>query len=314
MTPESKIFVAGHRGLAGSSIVEALREQGFDNLILRSRDELDLQNSEAVADFMQTEKPNIVVLAAAKVGGIHANSTYPAQFIYENLQIQNNVIHQSHLAGVKKLLFLGSSCIYPKYAPQPLKEEYLLSGHLEPTNEAYAVAKIAGIEMCRAYRQQYGSDFISAMPTNLYGPRDNYHLENAHVLPAMIHKFHLAKSQNKDHITLWGSGKPYREFLYSLDLGRACVFLLQNYSDDRIVNIGTGNDVSIKELAELIQNVVGFEGEIRWDSDKPDGTPRKLLDVSKIFELGWKANTPLAEGIKSSYQWFLDHQGDIRQN
>jgi GDP-L-fucose synthase len=263
---------------------------------------------------MQTERPEVVVLAAAKVGGIHANNTYPAQFIYENLQIQNNVIHQAHLADVQKLLFLGSSCIYPKYAPQPLKEEYLLSGHLEPTNESYAVAKIAGIEMCRAYRRQYGRDYISGMPTNLYGPRDNYHLDNAHVLPAMIHKFHLAKVEGRQSMQLWGSGKPYREFLYSLDLGRACTFLLERYSGDRIVNIGTGNDVSIRELAELVRNVVGYQGQLEWDSSKPDGTPRKLLDVQKIFDLGWQASTPLRDGIQASYQWFLEHQGELRQN
>jgi GDP-L-fucose synthase len=313
MPNDQKIFVAGHRGLAGSAIVEALKEAEYTNIITRTRSELDLQNSEAVTDFMQSEKPDTVVLAAAKVGGIHANNTYSAQFIYENLQIQNNVIHQAHCADVRKLLFLGSSCIYPKYAPQPLKEEYLLSGHLEPTNEAYAVAKIAGIEMCRAYRKQYGRDYISAMPTNLYGPRDNFHLENAHVLPAMIHKFHIAKTEGHDAVPLWGSGKPYREFLYSLDLGRACVFLLEHYSGDRIVNIGTGNDVSIRELAETIQRTIGFTGRIDWDSSKPDGTPRKLLDVSKIKELGWQASTPLETGIQSSYQWFLDHQGELRQ-
>lgn len=313
MQKDSKIFVAGHRGLAGSAIVEALKNKGYHHLVLKTRAELDLQQSEAVTEFMQRERPDVVVLAAAKVGGIHANHSYPAQFIYENLQIQNNVIHQAHKAEVKKLLFLGSSCIYPKYAPQPLKEEHLLSGHLEPTNEAYAVAKIAGIEMCRAYRKQYGRDFISAMPTNLYGPRDNFHLDNAHVLPAMIHKFHLAKIQRRSEVPLWGSGKPYREFLYSLDLGMACVFLLEEYSGDRIVNIGTGNDVSIRELAELIRGVVGYEGEIAWDASKPDGTPRKLLDVSKIRELGWSAKTPLGDGIEASYRWFLEHLGDLRQ-
>lgn len=313
MQKDSKIFVAGHRGLAGSAIVEALKNRGYHNLVLRTRTELDLQQSEAVTEFMQSERPDVVVLAAAKVGGIHANHSYPAQFIYENLQIQNNVIHQAHEAGVKKLLFLGSSCIYPKYAPQPLKEEHLLSGHLEPTNEAYAVAKIAGIEMCRAYRKQYGRDFISAMPTNLYGPRDNFHLDNAHVLPAMIHKFHLAKIKKQAEVPLWGSGKPYREFLYSLDLGMACVFLLEEYSGDRIVNIGTGNDVSIRELAELIRGVVGYEGEITWDASKPDGTPRKLLDVSKIRELGWSAQTSLYDGVEASYRWFLENFCDLRQ-
>lgn len=258
------------------------------------------------------EKPDVVVLAAAKVGGIHANNTFPADFIFSNLQIQNNVIHQSHLAGVKKLLFLGSSCIYPKIAPQPLREEYLLSGTLEPTNEPYAVAKIAGLEMCRSYRRQYGSDFISVMPTNLYGPGDNFHLENAHVLPALMHRMALAKESGDSRVTIWGSGSPLREFLFSDDLGDACIHLLENYSKEGILNVGTGVDVSIKELAELIREVVGFEGELDWDRSKPDGTPRKLLDVSRIAEEGWKAKTTLREGVVATYRWFCDHRREIR--
>jgi len=313
LTKSSKIFIAGHRGLAGSAISRALRSQGYENLLEVTRTQLDLTQGEQVSAFLEKEKPDVVILAAAKVGGIHANNTYPAEFIYENLQIQNNVIHQSYVHKVKKLLFLGSSCIYPKYSPQPLKEEYLLSGHLEPTNESYAVAKIAGIEMCRSYRRQYGCNFICAMPTNLYGPNDNFHLEKAHVLPALIHRFHIAKETNQPQLTLWGTGKPYREFLFSEDLGDACVFLLNNYNEPDIINVGTGVDVAIKELAETIQKIVGYEGEIQWDSSKPDGTPRKLLDVSRIADLNWKAKTNLEEGIKLSYQWFLENFDTARK-
>jgi GDP-L-fucose synthase len=313
MNKHSKIFVAGHRGLAGSAICGALESNGYDQILTRNRQDLDLSDGAAVLDFLKTEQPEIVVLAAAKVGGIHANSTYSAQFIYENLQIQNHVIHGSYLVGVQKLLFLGSSCIYPKYAPQPLKEEYLLSGLLEPSNESYAIAKIAGIEMCRAYRRQYGCNFICAMPTNLYGPRDNFHLENAHVLPALMHRFHLAKVEGASSVSLWGTGKPYREFLFSEDLGSACVYLLENYSEQDIVNVGTGLDVSIRELAEMMKDVVGFKGVLAWDPTKLDGTPRKLLDVGKIKEMGWQAKVPLRDGLEQTYQWFLAHQDGMRQ-
>jgi GDP-L-fucose synthase len=266
---------------------------------------LDLRNQQAVSDFFQTEKPDYVFLAAAKVGGIVANNTYRADFLYENLAIQNNVIHAAHLNQVSKLMFLGSSCIYPKMAPQPLKESYLLSGYLEPTNEPYAVAKIAGIKMCEAYRAQYGCDFISVMPTNLYGPNDNYDLQNSHVLPAMIRKFHEAKERGDSSMELWGTGSPMREFLYADDLAAACLFLMENYSDPELVNIGTGVDVTIKELAETVKEIVGFDGEIRWDVSKPDGTPRKLMDVSKLHQLGWKHSVELADGIRLAYQDFL---------
>lgn len=309
----TKIYIAGHKGLAGSAIVESLKNSGYHNLIFRTHAELELTDQHAVTKFFKTEKPEVVVLAAAKVGGIHANSTYPAEFIFSNLQIQNNIIHTSYLYNVKKLLFLGSSCIYPKHAPQPLKEEYLLSGHLEPTNEAYAIAKITGVEMCKVYNKQYGCNFISAMPTNLYGPGDNFHLENAHVLPALIHKFHLAKENNNKYVPLWGSGKPYREFLYSKDLGDACVLLLESYNDNRIINVGAGKDIAIKDLAELIQKIIGYQGEIKWDSSKPDGTPKKLLDVERINNLGWKANTSLESGISQSYQWFINNTEFIRK-
>ena len=313
MNKKSKIFVAGHGGLAGSAIFGALQAKGYEQLITRTRQELDLSNGSATLDFLKAEQPEVVVMAAAKVGGIHANNSQPAQFIYENLQIQNNIIHGSYLAGVKKLLFLGSSCIYPKYAPQPLKEEYLLSGHLEPTNESYAIAKIAGIEMCRAYRRQYGCNFICAMPTNLYGPRDNFHLENAHVLPALVHRFHLAKVAGAPQVSLWGTGKPYREFLFSEDLGRACVYLLENHNEPDIVNVGTGLDVSIRELALMVKEVVGYEGALVWDSSKPDGTPRKLLDVGKIKTLGWQAEVSLKDGLTKTYGWFLKNQSNFRQ-
>jgi GDP-L-fucose synthase len=316
MNKNSKIYVAGHRGLAGSAITESLKNHGYLNLVTRSHAECELTDPTQVQNFFKSERPEVVILCAAKVGGIHANNTYPADFIYENLQIQNNVIHQSKLFDVKKLLFLGSSCIYPKYAPQPLKEEYLLSGTLEPTNEPYAIAKIAGIEMCRSYRRQYQCDFISAMPTNLYGFNDNFHLENSHVLPALIHKFHLAKLNHEPHVNIWGSGKPYREFLHSQDFGEACLFLLENYDGNEIVNVGTGKDISIKDLAELIRDTVNYEGELVYDESKPDGTPRKLLDTSRINELGWTPKLSLQEGLKITYQWFLDHyqqKEDIRQ-
>lgn len=296
-----KIYVAGHNGMVGSAIVRKLKSLGFTNFLLRTSKELDLRNQTEVFDFLQTEKPDYVFLAAAKVGGIVANNTYRGQFLYENLQIQNNVIHGSYLAGVKKLMFLGSSCIYPKLAPQPLKEDYLLTGLLEPTNEPYAIAKIAGIKMCEAYRDQYGCNYISVMPTNLYGPNDNYDLNNSHVLPAMIRKFHEAKLENKPSVELWGTGSPMREFLHANDLAEACVYLMENYNDSTLVNIGTGVDVTIKELAETIKAEVGYEGEIVWNTEKPDGTPRKLMDVSKLNGLGWKHSIELKDGIAMVY-------------
>ncbi|MFM6947511.1 MAG: GDP-L-fucose synthase family protein [Aquirufa sp.] len=305
MEKAAKIYVAGHRGMVGSAIVRKLLSLGYTNLILKTSSELDLKNQSAVQAFFESEQPEYVFLAAAKVGGIVANNTYRADFLYENLEIQNNVIHQSYLNNVKKLIFLGSSCIYPKMAPQPLKESYLLSGYLEPTNEPYAIAKIAGIKMCEAYRAQYNCNFISVMPTNLYGPNDNYSLENSHVLPAMIRKFYEAKQQNKPFMELWGTGSPMREFLHADDLAEACLFLMENYDEAELVNIGTGEDVTIKELAETVQKIVGFEGKIRWDSSKPDGTPRKLMDVSKLHELGWKHQIALEKGIELAYQDFL---------
>lgn len=302
MQKNSKIYVAGHRGMVGSSLLRNLEAKGFANLVVRTSSELDLRNTVEVAEFFEKEKPEYVFLAAAKVGGIMANNTYRADFLYENLMIQNNVIHQSYLSGVQKLLFLGSSCIYPKMAPQPLKEDYLLTGTLEPTNEPYAIAKIAGIKMCDAYRSQYNCNFISAMPTNLYGPNDNYDLNNSHVLPAMLRKFHEAKNDNNRDVELWGSGTPLREFLHTDDLAEACVFLMENFNDYGQVNIGIGEDLSIKELAELIQKITGHEGNIIWDHSKPDGTPRKLMDVSKINNMGWKAKISLQEGITNVYQ------------
>lgn len=304
MNKESKIFVAGHRGLVGSAIVRALKEGGYTNLILRTRDELDITNQQSVSDFFLAEKPEFVFLAAAKVGGIMANKTYPADFIYENLIIQNNIIHSSYQSGVKKLLFLGSSCIYPRRCPQPIKEEYLLTGELEPTNKAYAIAKIAGIIMCQSYNEQYGTNFISLMPTNLYGPRDNFDLMSSHVLPAMIRKFHDAKINSAPHVTLWGTGSVKREFLHVDDFADASLFLMENYHYSGIINVGTGEDVSIKELAEKVSTAVGYHGEIVWDTEKPDGTPRKLLDVTKLNTLGWKHHIPLDEGIASTYEWF----------
>lgn len=304
---EAKIYVAGHRGMVGSSIVRQLLSQGYANLILRTSAELDLRNQAAVDAFFALEKPDYVFLAAAKVGGIVANNTYRADFLYENLAIQNHVIHASFVNQVKKLMFLGSSCIYPKLAPQPLKESYLLSGFLEPTNEPYAIAKIAGIKMCEAYRAQYGCQFISVMPTNLYGMNDNYDLENSHVLPAMIRKFHEAKIRGDHSITLWGTGSPQREFLYADDLAEACLYLMENYNESEFINIGTGEDVSILELAEMVKKATGFEGSIQWDSSRPDGTPRKLMDVSRLHELGWKHKVELEDGIQLAYQDFLQN-------
>jgi len=301
MEKNSKIYIAGHRGMVGSAIMRKLMSEGFNNIVTRRSSELDLRNQEAVTAFFAEEKPEYVFLAAAKVGGIQANNIYRGQFIYENLMIQNNVIHQSHVNGVKKLMFLGSSCIYPKMAPQPLKEDALLTGTLEPTNQPYAIAKIAGIEMCDAYRSQYGADYISVMPTNLYGPNDNYDLNNSHVLPALIRKFHEATVNGHEEVTVWGSGTPMREFLHADDLADACVFLMHHYSAAGFVNIGTGTDVTIKELAEIIGKTVGFTGKIVWDSSKPDGTPRKLMDVSKLHNMGWKHRIELHEGIASVY-------------
>ena len=305
MEKESKIYVAGHRGMVGSAIVRKLTSLGYTNLLTRTSSDLDLRNQQKVADFFEVEKPEYVFLAAAKVGGIVANNTYRADFFYENLAIQNNIIHGSYLNKVKKLMFLGSSCIYPKLAPQPLKESYLLSGYLEQTNEPYAIAKIAGIKMCEAYRAQYGCNFISVMPTNLYGTNDNYDLVNSHVLPAMIRKFHEAKEIGASEMTLWGTGSPMREFLHADDLAEACLFLMENYNESELVNIGTGEDVTIKNLAALVKQIIGFQGEIIWDSSKPDGTPRKLMDVSKLHGLGWHHKIALEEGIKLAYQDFL---------
>ena len=305
MEKESKIYVAGHRGMVGSAIVRKLTSLGYTNLLTRTSTELDLRNQQQVADFFDVEKPEFVFLAAAKVGGIVANNTYRADFLYENLAIQNNIIHGSYLNKVKKLMFLGSSCIYPKLAPQPLKESYLLSGYLEQTNEPYAIAKIAGIKMCEAYRAQYGCNFISVMPTNLYGTNDNYDLVNSHVLPAMIRKFHEAKEKGASEMTLWGTGSPMREFLHADDLAEACLFLMENYNESELVNIGTGEDVTIKNLAALVKQIIGFQGEIVWDNSKPDGTPRKLMDVSKLHGLGWHHKIALEDGIKLAYQNFL---------
>ncbi|ETZ19076.1 GDP-L-fucose synthase [Pedobacter sp. V48] len=301
----AKIYVAGHRGMVGSAIYRKLIKEGFTNLITRTSAELDLRNQQAVTDFFESEKPEYVFLAAAKVGGIIANNTYRADFLYENLCIQNNVIHQSYKTGIKKLMFLGSSCIYPKLAPQPLKEDYLLTGLLEETNEPYAIAKIAGIKMADAYRSQYGCDFISVMPTNLYGYNDNYHPQNSHVLPALIRKFHEAKVNGTPEVIIWGSGSPMREFLFADDLADACYFLMQEYDEPGFVNIGTGKDLTIKDLALLIKRIVGFDGALTFDSSKPDGTPRKLMDVSKLHSLGWKHEIELEEGIKLAYQDFL---------
>ena len=308
MNKNSKIYIAGHKGMVGSAIHRKLVNEGFNNIIVRTSAELDLRDQQATADFFEKEKPEYVFLAAAKVGGIVANNTYRADFLYENLQVQNNVIHSSYVNGVTKLLFLGSSCIYPKLAPQPLKEEYLLTGLLEETNEPYAIAKIAGIKMCDAYRAQYGCNYISVMPTNLYGYNDNYHPQNSHVLPGLIRRFHEAKEQNSAVVTIWGSGTPKREFLFADDMAEACYYLMQNYDEAGLINIGTGEDQSIKELALLIKDIIGYKGGIQFDTTKPDGTPRKLLDVSKLHNKGWKHTINLEEGIKLAYQDFLKKQ------
>jgi len=306
MEKSAKIFVAGHRGMVGSALVRKLQVEGFNNLVLKSSSELDLRNQAIVENFFSTEKLDYVFLAAAKVGGILANSIYRADFLYENLMIESNVIHQSYVNQVKKLLFLGSSCIYPKLATQPLKEEYLLAGYLEQTNEPYAIAKIAGIKLCENYRRQYGCDFISVMPSNLYGPDDNYDLSNSHVLPALIRKFHKAKTNNESFVEVWGTGKPLREFLHVDDLANGCFFLMQNYSDGTMVNVGTGKDIMIKDLVSLVAQVSGYTGEIRWNTEKPDGTPKKLLDVSKINKLGWKYEIELEQGIASVYKEYSE--------
>jgi GDP-L-fucose synthase len=311
MDKNGKVYIAGHRGMVGSAIYRKLKKEGFTNFITRTSSELDLRNQQQVTDFFEQEKPDYVFLAAAKVGGIVANNTFRAEFLYDNLQIQNNIIHNAYLNGVKKLMFLGSSCIYPKLAPQPLKEEYLLTGLLEPTNEPYAIAKIAGIKMCDAYRDQYGCNFISVMPTNLYGYNDNYHPQNSHVLPALIRRFHEAKEQNTPSVTIWGTGSPKREFLFADDLAEACYYLMENYNEPGLVNIGTGEDLSIKDLALLIKGVIGYEGEIQFDTSKPDGTPRKLMDVTKIHSKGWKHTIELQEGIKLAYQDFLSQAKEI---
>ncbi len=304
MEQEAKIYIAGHKGMVGSAILKNLVNKGFKNLVTLSSTQLDLRNQEQVNLFFEKEKPEFVFFAAARVGGIQANNTYRADFIYDNIMMQSNVIHASFINKVKKMLFLGSSCIYPRLAAQPLKEEYLLSGYLEHTNEPYAIAKIAGIKMCEAYRDQYGCNFISALPTNLYGPNDNYNLETSHVLPALIHKIHLAKENNQPGVTVWGSGKPFREFLYVDDLAEACFFIMQEYNDKGFVNIGSGEDLTIAELAHTIARVLNYKGEIIFDADKPDGTPRKLLDVSKINLLGWKHSISLEEGIRLAYEDF----------
>ena len=305
MQKYSKIYVAGHRGMVGSAILRKLQSEGFSNLIVRRSHDLDLRKQADVEKFFEAEKPEYVFLAAAKVGGILANNTFRADFLYDNLMIQSNIIHAAWKQSVKKLMFLGSSCIYPKLAPQPLKEEYLLTGSLEPTNEPYAIAKIAGIKMCDAYRSQYGCNFISVMPTNLYGPNDNYHLTNSHVLPALIRKFHEAKIRKDEFVTIWGTGESRREFLYSEDLAEACVFLMDRYNDPGLVNIGTGEDLKIIELANLVKGIVGFVGDIRMDISKPDGTPRKLMDVTKLKELGWSAGTSLEVGIRKAYEEYV---------
>jgi GDP-L-fucose synthase len=307
MKKQDKIYVAGHRGLVGSAITRKLTEQGYTNLLLKTRQELNLLDAQAVADFFRKEKPDFVFLAAAKVGGIMANKTYPADFIYENLTIQTNIIQNAFLNKTKKILFLGSSCVYPKMAPQPIKEEYLLTSALESSNKAYAIAKIAGIITCQSYNQQHGTNFISVMPTNLYGPNDNFDLETSHALPAMIRKFHDAKIGKEKEVMLWGTGTPKREFLHVDDLADACIFLMNNYDQSELINIGTGKDTSIKELAELIKNVVGFKGKINWDDTKPDGTPRKLLDVSKLHQLGWQHKIELKQGIKDTYEWYKNN-------
>jgi GDP-L-fucose synthase len=308
MEKQAKIFVAGHRGMVGSAIVRRLQQSGYSQVLTRGRQELDLLNQQAVHDFMHAERPDYLFIAAAKVGGIHANNVYRAEFLYQNLVIETNLIHAAHTAGVQSLMFLGSSCIYPKLAPQPLKEDCLLTGPLEPTNEPYAIAKIAGIKLCEAYNDQYGRQYISVMPTNLYGPNDNYDLNNSHVLPALIRKAHEAKQRGDASLVVWGTGTPMREFLYADDLADACVHLMEQGYSGPLVNIGTGTDVTIRELAETVVKVVGFEGDLTFDSTKPDGTPRKLMDVSRLHSLGWKARTSLEDGIALAYQDFLSRQ------
>jgi GDP-L-fucose synthase len=302
-----KIYVAGHRGLVGSAILRCLKAKGYENLLCRTHQELDLLSQQAVFDFLASEKPEVVILAAAKVGGINANNTRPAEFSYENLQIECNVIHAAHLHGVRKLLFLGSTCIYPRLAPQPISESSLLTGPLEETNEAYAIAKIAGLKMCQYYKRQYGDDFISCMPTNLYGPHDNFDLESSHVLPAMIRKFHEAKVKNAPFVELWGSGSPFREFLYVDDMAEACLMLLEKYDGEEHLNIGTGKEVTIHELAEIVRQTVAYEGEIIWNRDMPDGTPRKLTNVERIHALGWQHKVELTEGVNATYQWYKEN-------
>lgn len=307
MNPGSRVYVAGHRGLVGSAILRRLRSSGYESLITRTRSELDLLDSRPVEAFFEKEKPEYVFLAAAKVGGILANDAYPVEFLQDNLRMQLNVIEAAYRHGVEKLLFLGSSCIYPKHAPQPMKEEHLLTGELEPTNEPYAIAKIAGIELCQAYNRQYGTDYISVMPTNLYGPEDNFDLRTSHVLPALIRKFHEARQRADESVTVWGTGEPRREFLHVDDLADACVYLMHDYSGSEIVNIGVGEDISIRELAELVGEVVGYEGDIIHDASRPDGAPRKLLDVGRLHGLGWEASIPLRRGVEQTYRWFVEH-------
>lgn len=313
MNKKQKIYVAGHQGLVGSAIVRSLKKQGYTNLLLKTREQLNLLNQEAVNKFFRQHKPDFVFLAAAKVGGIIANTTYPADFIYENLAVETNVIHAAYENKVKKLLFLGSSCIYPKLAPQPIKEEYLLTSPLEKTNEAYAIAKIAGLKLCEYYNKQYGTKYISVMPTNLYGPNDNFDLKNSHVLPAMIRKFHEAKINKKPEMILWGTGKAKREFLHVDDLAQAVVFLMNKYDGQEILNIGTGKDLTIKQLAETVKKVVSYTGKITWDTSKPDGTPRKLLNINKIKKLGWKPSITLESGLKTTYKWFLENEKKLRK-
>ncbi len=312
MDKKGKIYIAGHKGLVGSAIIRKLKEQGYKNLITRTRNQLDLLDQKKVAIFFKKEKIDYVFLSAAKVGGIMANKNYPAQFIYENLQIQNNIIHNSYLNNVKKLLFLGSSCIYPKYSPQPIKEKYLLDGKLEPTNEAYAIAKIAGIKMCQAYNEQYKTNFISVMPTNLYGPNDNFDLETSHVLPVLIRRLHNAKINNDNKVICWGTGSPRREFLHVDDLADACLFLMKNYNKSEIINIGTGTDISIKELVKIIKIEINFTGKIEWDTSKPNGTPRKLLNLEKLHLLGWEHKIGLKKGIKNTYQYYKNYKNESK--
>lgn len=312
MNKSSLIYVAGHRGLAGSAIVRRLRHEGFENLVLKTSAELDLRDQAAVRKFFESERPEYVFLAAAKVGGIHANDTYPADFLRDNLQIQTNVIDAAYRNGARKLLFLGSSCIYPKFAPQPIAESSLLTGALEPTNEWYAIAKIAGVKLCQAYRRQYGFNAISAMPTNLYGPGDNFDLQHSHVLPALMRKFHEAKVEGASHVVVWGTGTPRREFMHVDDLADACLYLMKHYDDEGLINVGWGNDISIAELAKLLATAVGFEGELQWDTSKPDGTPRKLLDTSRLRSLGWSPKIGLADGVASTYAWFQKNAAQLR--